>query len=184
MIGDNFGHTCSLTHWGLVMHNLVSELVLCQANTWINADLFSIRSIGINFNEIWIKMDYFLHLKISSAKCQPLWSGLNVLNDILFRKLQQHFTLLWYPMNIINVFKYMRKYSWYTSFHSPFIHSIIPSALVISWPQYIGSHSSVRNPSGSISNEIKKLFVHSCLNNPIILQFWTKHVVHIRDHFV
>ena len=44
-----------------------------------NTDLLSIRPLGTNFSEIWIKMQNFwfvkMHLKMSSAKWRPFCSG-------------------------------------------------------------------------------------------------------------
>ena len=54
-----------------------------QAIIWTNAGVLSIEPLGINFNEILIKIQHFsftkMHLKISSAKWKPFCSGRNEL---------------------------------------------------------------------------------------------------------
>ena len=54
-----------------------------QAIIWTNTDLLPIRLSRTNFSEIWIKIQQFsfknMHLKKSSAKCQPFCSGFIVL---------------------------------------------------------------------------------------------------------
>ena len=83
-----------LTHWGLVTKYGLIDLVQhrsgngflsiwCQAITLTNVHLSTIGPQGTNFNEIWTKVRSFsfkkIHLKMSSAKCLPFCSGLNVL---------------------------------------------------------------------------------------------------------
>ena len=83
-----------LTNWGRGTHICVSELTIIgsdnglspirrQAIIWTNAGILLIRTLGINFNEILIQIHTFdnkkMHLKMSSAKCQPFCLGLNVL---------------------------------------------------------------------------------------------------------
>ena len=55
-----------------------------QAITWTNAVLLSIRPLGTNFNEIWIKIQNFsfmkIHFKMSSAKWRSFCSGGNDLS--------------------------------------------------------------------------------------------------------
>ena len=50
-----------------------------QAIIWTNAGLLSIGPIGINFNEIWIKIENFslmkTHLKMSPSKWWPFCKG-------------------------------------------------------------------------------------------------------------
>ena len=57
----------------------------CQAIAWTNADSLSIESLGINFSEVWLKIQQYLYnkmdLKMLSAKCQPFCSGLNTLKE-------------------------------------------------------------------------------------------------------
>ena len=51
-----------------------------QGNSWTKADFLSIEALGINFSEIWIKIQRFstkkIHLKMPSAKWRPFCSGL------------------------------------------------------------------------------------------------------------
>ena len=47
--------------------------VRSQAIIWTNADLLSIAPLGINSNEILIKVANFSFMKMPSAKCQPFW---------------------------------------------------------------------------------------------------------------
>ena len=51
----------------------------CQAIVWTDVDLLSIGPLGTNFSEIKIKTQNFstnkIHLKLSSAKCLPSYSG-------------------------------------------------------------------------------------------------------------
>ena len=83
-----------LTHWGRVTHICVSKLNIIgsgnglspkqhQAIIWTNAGIFSIGHWGIQFNDIFIKLQNFslnkMHLKMLSGKCWPFFLGLNVL---------------------------------------------------------------------------------------------------------
>ena len=74
-----------ITHWCLVIIGSCNGLVPFQHQTitWIIADL-SIEPLGTNFNEFWIKLHTFssrkMHLKMSSAKCRPFYSGFIALN--------------------------------------------------------------------------------------------------------
>ena len=83
-----------LTHWGRVMHKCVSKQTIIgsdnglspgrrQAIIWTNDGILLIRSLGTNFSEILSKNHTFsfkkMLLKMSSAKWQPSWLGLNVL---------------------------------------------------------------------------------------------------------
>ena len=57
-----------------------------QAIIWTNADLLSIRTLGINFSEILIEMHIFsfkkTYLKMSSIKWRPFYLRLNMLTMI------------------------------------------------------------------------------------------------------
>ena len=59
------------------------SLVQRQFITWTNAELMSFGPLGINFDEILIKIQWFpftkIHLKMLSAKWQPFFLCLNVL---------------------------------------------------------------------------------------------------------
>ena len=83
-----------LTHWGQVTHICVGNLTIIgsdnglspgrrQAIIWTNNGIFLIEPLGTNFSEILIEINTFsfkkMHLKLSSAKCQPFCLGLNVL---------------------------------------------------------------------------------------------------------
>ena len=83
-----------LTHWGRVTHICVGKLTIIgsdnglspgrrQAIIWTNVGILLIRPLETNFNEIQIEIHAFsskkMHLKLSSAKWQPLCLGLNVL---------------------------------------------------------------------------------------------------------
>ena len=92
-----FGHkaltwpnAASVTHWGRITHICVCKLTIIGSNNglspdrhqvifWTNAGLLSIGSLGTNFSEILIKIQNFLftkmHMKISSAKWRPFFSG-------------------------------------------------------------------------------------------------------------
>ena len=82
------------THWGRVTHICVSNLTIIasdngllpgrrQAIVWTGAGILLIGPLGTNFSEILIEIITFsfmkMRLKVSSAKWQPLWLGLNVL---------------------------------------------------------------------------------------------------------
>ena len=82
-----------LTHWGWVTHICVIKLTIIvsdnglsprrrQAIIWTDAGILLIQPSGTNFSEILIEIDVFsykkMHLKMSSAKCQPSCLGLNV----------------------------------------------------------------------------------------------------------
>ena len=66
------------------------SLVWCQAITWTNSDILSIRPLRTNFSEIWIKIQNFsfmkTHLKMSSAKWQPFCLSLNVNYKVIWGK--------------------------------------------------------------------------------------------------
>ena len=83
-----------LTHWGRVMHICVSKLTIIgsdnglspgrrQTIIWTNAGILLIRTLGINFSEIWSEIHTFsskkIYLKMSSGKWRPLCLGFNVL---------------------------------------------------------------------------------------------------------
>ena len=96
---DHTGHLlpqAALTIWGRETHICGSKLTTigsdnglspsrCQSIIWTNAWILLIRPSGTNFSEILIEIDVFsfnkMHLKMSSAKCQPLYFGLNVLTS-------------------------------------------------------------------------------------------------------
>ena len=84
-----------LTHWGRVINMCVSNLNTIgsdnglspdrrQAIIWSNAGILLTGPLGTNLSEISIETLTFSfkkrHLKVSSAKWQPLCLGLNVLN--------------------------------------------------------------------------------------------------------
>ena len=86
-----------LTHWGRVMHICVSKLTIIgsdngllpgwrQAIIWTNAGILLIEPLGINFNEIAIKIHAFsfknIHLKMASGKWHPFCLCLNVLTHL------------------------------------------------------------------------------------------------------
>ena len=100
-------HKCphTLTHWGRATHICISKLTIIasdnglspgrhQAIIWNNDGILSIWLFGTKFSEILIKFLTFsfkqLHLKMSSAKWQPLCLGLNVLNSQLPPRCQIH----------------------------------------------------------------------------------------------
>ena len=83
-----------LTHWGLVTHICVSNIIIIgsdnglapsrrQAIIWTNAAILLTGLLGTNFSEILIKVCIFsfkkMHLKMSSGKWRPFCLGLNVL---------------------------------------------------------------------------------------------------------
>ena len=83
-----------LTHWGRVTHICVSSLTIIgsdnglspdqrQAMIWTNAGILIIRTLGIHFSKIFIKIHTFSlkkgHLKMSFVKWRPFCLGLNVL---------------------------------------------------------------------------------------------------------
>ena len=83
-----------MTDWGRATHMCISKLTIigsnnglvpdwCQAIIWNNAGILLICPIGTNFSEILtiIHISSFkkMHLKMSPAKCQPFFLGLNVL---------------------------------------------------------------------------------------------------------
>ena len=83
------------THWGRVTHLCIIELNIigsdngwspgqCQTIIWTNAGVLSIEPLRTNFSEILIKVHTFsfkkMRLKVSAAKWQPFWLGLNVLS--------------------------------------------------------------------------------------------------------
>ena len=86
--------TVCLTYWGRVTHIYVSKLTTIdsdnglsperhQAIIWTNAGILLTGPLGINFNEIFIKIHTFsfkkINLKMSSGKWSPFCLGLNVL---------------------------------------------------------------------------------------------------------
>ena len=88
----------TLTHWGRVTHICVSKLTIIgsdnglspdrrQAIIWTNAGILLIGPLGVNFNEILIKINTFpfkkMHLKMASAKWRLFLLGLNVLTSML-----------------------------------------------------------------------------------------------------
>ena len=83
-----------LTHWDRMTHTCVGKLNSIasddglspgrhQAIIWTNAESLFIGPLGTNFSEILIKIKIFslnkIHLKMSSAKCQPFCLSLSVL---------------------------------------------------------------------------------------------------------
>ena len=109
-----------LTYWGRVMHLCVGNLIIissddgllpgrCLAIIWTNAGILLIDLQGTNFSEIVIKILTFsfkkMHLKILSAKWQPLCLSLSVL---------RHSGL--YKMAAISQTTYLNTFSWMTSY--------------------------------------------------------------------
>ena len=89
-----YDHTSLNVSWGRVTHICVSKLTTIgsdnglspgrrQAIIWANAEILLIGPLGINFNEILIKINSVsfteMHLKISSAKWCLFRLGLNQL---------------------------------------------------------------------------------------------------------
>ena len=87
-----------LTHWGWVTHICFSKLTSIgsdnallpdwhQAVIWTNAGILLIGPLGTNFSVILIEIHTFsfkkMHLKMSSGKWRPFWSGLKVLISCL-----------------------------------------------------------------------------------------------------
>ena len=85
---------CFSIHWGRMMHICVSKLTIIgsdnglspgrrQAIIWANAGILLIEPFGTKFSEILIEIQTFsskkMHLKMSSAKWQPICLGLRVL---------------------------------------------------------------------------------------------------------
>ena len=83
-----------LTHWSKVTHICVGNITIIgsdnalspdrrQAIIWTNAGIVLIGPLGINFNEILIRIKIFsfkkIHLKMLSAKWRPFCLGLSVL---------------------------------------------------------------------------------------------------------
>ena len=64
-------------------HADLLKLAWCQAITWTNDDILSIRLTGTNFSKISIKIQIFsvmkTNFKVSSTKSQPFCPGPNVL---------------------------------------------------------------------------------------------------------
>ena len=94
-------HTCKTlammgwTHWGQMMHICVGKLTIIgsdnglspgrwQAIIWTGAGILLIGPLGINFNEILIRIQTFsikkMLLKMLSSKWHPFCLGLSVLN--------------------------------------------------------------------------------------------------------
>ena len=86
--------TCSLTHWGLLMHVCVNKLIIIgsdnglspsrsQAIIWTNARISSIWPLGTKLIETLIEIYTFsfkkMHFNMSPAKWRPFCLGLNVL---------------------------------------------------------------------------------------------------------
>ena len=84
-----------LTHWGQVTHICIIKVTIIgsdnglspghrQAIIWTNAGILLIGPLGINFNEILIKIHIFsfreLYLKMLSGNWRPFCLGLNVLS--------------------------------------------------------------------------------------------------------
>ena len=87
-------HPSLSTHWGWATHICVNEITIivsdngllpgrCQAIICINAGILLIGPLRTNFNEILIKIHTFsfdeMHLKMSTAKWQPLCLSFDVL---------------------------------------------------------------------------------------------------------
>ena len=68
-------HIYASVNWVSIGSDNGLSPVWCQAITWTNAVLLSIRLLGTNFSEILIKIQNFtfrkMHLKVSSAKWRP-----------------------------------------------------------------------------------------------------------------
>ena len=83
-----------------------------QAIIWTNAGILLIEPSGTNFTEIFIGIHKFSfkkrHLKMSSGKCQPFCTGLNVLNA---KQWLAYGYTHWHAANII--IKLMMNYSWH-----------------------------------------------------------------------
>ena len=88
----------ALIHWGRVTHIWASKLSIIgsgnglaptrrQAIIWTNHGILLIRPLGTNFsekiNEVHIFSFKKMHLKMSSAKCQPFCLDLNVLMKVI-----------------------------------------------------------------------------------------------------
>ena len=84
-------HFC---HWAQSLS--IQAPVWHQAIIWTNADLLSIKPLGTNLNEIWLKTQQFslakMHLKMSSAKCQPFYPSLTVLGPAIYMPQRQQRT--------------------------------------------------------------------------------------------
>ena len=108
----NSNFTCQLlTHW--VTHICISKIAIigsdnglspgqCQAIILTNAEIFLIWPLGTNVSEIFIEIHIFsfkkMHLKMSSAICQPFCFRFNVL--ILLGEISQYHTCVcWYPVS-------------------------------------------------------------------------------------
>ena len=91
----------SWTHWGRVTHICISRCISklttigsdngllpdrLQAIIWTNAGILLIRPLGTNFSEIIVEILTFsftkMGLKVSSAKWQPFWPGIDELNEL------------------------------------------------------------------------------------------------------
>ena len=83
-----------LTHWGRVTHICVSKLTIIgsdnglspgrrQAIIWTNAGILLIGPLGTNFSENLTFLFTKIRLKVSIAKWQPFYLGLNVLTCVL-----------------------------------------------------------------------------------------------------
>ena len=89
----------NLTHWGQVMHICISKLTIIgswsdnslssgglQAIIWTNVGILLIRTLEMNFSEIFGDIKTFsfnkMHLKMSSAELQQFCLSLNVLREI------------------------------------------------------------------------------------------------------
>ena len=68
--------------------------VWCQIITWTNTDLLSIRPLGTNFSEIWIKTQNFsfvkMYLKMPSATWRPFCSGRDELMTLMIYFLDEY----------------------------------------------------------------------------------------------
>ena len=83
-----------LTHWGRVTHICINKLTIIgsdnglspsrrQAIIWTNAGILLIRTLETNFSDIHAFKFKKMHLKMLSAKWDPICLGLNVLKAFL-----------------------------------------------------------------------------------------------------
>ena len=108
LIDNGVGVSILLTHWGRVRYKCVSKLTIfnpdnglslgCrQAIVRTNVGLLLIRTLGINFDEIWSKIYTFSfkqnYLKLSRAKWRQFCLDLNVLTYIAYICMRTHIRL-------------------------------------------------------------------------------------------
>ena len=95
-------HGMCLTHCSRVTHICINNLTIigsdnglspgrCQVIIWTNDEMFSIQTLGKNFNEILIKFHIFslkkMHLNMSSGNWWPFCLSINVLRTIMISRL-------------------------------------------------------------------------------------------------